>query len=75
MFFWFLMYFFGLFWIRSVCFGCFETGPKHRNIPKIFLWVLWNKPKMNRNRLSFVCFGSNREKKFVCFEDTLQSRV
>jgi hypothetical protein len=33
-FFLFLMYFFGLFRNRSVCFGCFETGPKHGNKPK-----------------------------------------
>jgi hypothetical protein len=28
----FLVYF-GLFWENSVCFGCFDTGPKHRNKP------------------------------------------
>ncbi len=26
--------FFGLFRENSVCFGCFDTGPKHRNKPK-----------------------------------------
>jgi hypothetical protein len=26
--------YFGLFRENSVCFGCFDTGPKHRNKPK-----------------------------------------
>jgi hypothetical protein len=30
----FLGYFFGLFRENSVYFGCFNTGPKHRNKPK-----------------------------------------
>jgi hypothetical protein len=43
----------------SVCFGCFDTGPKHQNKPEKFFWVSRNKPKNNQNRLSF---GSNRKK-------------
>jgi hypothetical protein len=30
----FISFFFGLFRNRSVCFGCFDIDPKHRNEPK-----------------------------------------
>ncbi len=39
-----------------VCFGCFDTGSKHRNIPRNCVLVSWNKPKNNRNRLRFGSF-------------------
>ncbi len=69
------MVYFGLFRENSVCFGCFDTGPKHRNKPKqtrkkSFL-VSRNKPKNNRNRLSFGLFRFEPKKIFDCFEDTL----
>jgi hypothetical protein len=68
------MYFFGF----SVC---FETvlfvsvvSKRVRNTEtnrKKLLLVSQNKPKMNRNRLSFGLFRFEPKKKFVCFEDTL----
>jgi hypothetical protein len=62
---------FGLFRENSVCFGCFDTGPKHRNKPKKCFLVSRNKPKNNRNRLSFGLFWFGPKKIFDCFEDTL----
>jgi hypothetical protein len=64
----------GLFWENSVCFGCFDTSPKHRNIPKqteknVF-WFRETNRKTTETDWVSVCFGSNR-KKFHCFEDTL----
>jgi hypothetical protein len=59
MFFLFLLYFFvffGLFRNRCVCFGCFETDPNVETNRKNVLLVLRNKPKINRNRLSFGLF-------------------
>jgi hypothetical protein len=50
--------------ISSVCFSCFDTGPKHRN-----------KPKNNRNRLSFGLFRFKPRKKTNCFEDPLIENV
>jgi hypothetical protein len=63
--------YFGLFRNRSVCFGCFETYPKHRNKPKNTFLVSRNKPKINRNRLCFGLFRFEPKNFFVCFEDTL----
>jgi hypothetical protein len=62
---------FGLFRNKSVCFGCFEMGPKHRNKPKKYFLVSRNKPKMNLNRLCFGLFRFEPKKRFFCFEDTL----
>ncbi len=43
--------------ISSVCFGCFDTGPKHRNKSKTIFWVSQKtKLKNNQNRLSFGLF-------------------
>ncbi len=46
--------------ISSVCFGCFDTGPKHRNKPEKKFWF---REKANRKttetNLFSVCFGSN----------------
>jgi hypothetical protein len=60
---------------------CFETdrfvsvvSKRVRNTEtnrKKLLLVSRNKPKMNRNRLSFGLFRFEPKKKFVCFEDTL----
>jgi hypothetical protein len=52
--------FFGLLRNSSVCFGCFDTGSKHRN-----------KPKQTRNRSCFGLFRFEPKFIFVCFEDTL----
>ncbi len=59
---------------NSVCFGCFNTGLKHQNKPKKRFLVSRNKPKNNRNRLSFGLFRFEPKKKFDCFEDTLVGR-
>ncbi len=59
----------------SVCFGCFDTGPKHRNKPKKNIWFpKKSKPKNNRNRLSFGLFWFEPRKKINGFEDPLIHR-
>jgi hypothetical protein len=56
--------FFGLFHENSVCFGCFDTGPKHRN-------------KLKQTEKNFFGFRETKrktkrtQKKFDCFKDTL----
>jgi hypothetical protein len=67
MFFWFLMYFFGLFWNRSVCFGCFETGPKHRNIPKIFFMGFVKQTENEPKQIEFRLFRFEPRKKICLF--------
>ncbi len=62
---------FGLLQNSSVCFGCFDIGSKHRNTPKLFLFVSRNKPKQTRNRSCFGLFRFEPKIIFVCFEDTL----
>ncbi len=60
----------------SVCFGCFDTGPEHRNKPKKNFWVSQkSKPKNNRNRLSFGLFRFEPRKKIYGFEDPLIENV
>jgi hypothetical protein len=65
---------FGLFRNKSVCFGCFETDPKHRNKPKKYFWVSRNKPKINRNRFCFGLFWCE-PKKICLFRGHPTSRV
>ncbi len=65
------MVYFGLFQENSVCFGCFDTGPKHRNKPKKKVFGFAKQTENNRNRLSFGLFRFEPKKKFDCFEDTL----
>ncbi len=48
----------------------YDTGPKHRNKPEIFLLVSRNKTKNNRKQIEFR-FVSLQTKKINCFEDTL----
>jgi hypothetical protein len=67
----FILFFFGLFRNRSVCFGCFDIDPKIETNRKINLLVSRNKPKNNRNRLSFGLFRFEPKIYFICFEDTL----
>jgi hypothetical protein len=69
----FWRFFFSLFWENSVCFGCFDTGPKHWNKPKKCFLVSRNKPKTTETDWVSVCFGWNR-KKFDCFEYTLAEK-
>jgi hypothetical protein len=68
--------------------GCFETN---RFVSVVSIWILnteitesnrknnfmvsRNKPKNNRNRLSFGLFRFEPKKKFVCFEDTLCTNI
>ncbi len=59
--------FFGLFRQSFVCFGCFDTCPKHRKKTEKNFWFR----ETNRNRLSFGLFWYEPKKKFDCFEDTL----
>ncbi len=62
--------------ISFVCFGCFDTGPKHRNKPqKIFGVPRKTKPKNNWNRLSFGLFQFEPRKKIHGFEDPLIENV
>ncbi len=56
---------FGLFRQNSVCFGCFDTGLKHRNKPKKMFFGFTKQTENDRNRLSSVCFGSNRKKNLI----------
>ncbi len=46
--------------ISSVCFGCFDTGSKHRNKPKFFFWFHATNRNKRETDLVSVCFGSNR---------------
>ncbi len=59
---------FGLSQNRSVCFGCFDIGSKHRNKPKFFIFGF---TKQTRNRSCFGLFRFKPKFIFVCFEDTL----
>ncbi len=62
--------------MSSVCFGCFDTGLKHRNKPKKNFWP-WrkNKPKNNRNRLSFGLFRIKPRKKLTVSRTPLIENV
>ncbi len=60
--------------MNSVCFGCFDTYPKHQNKLKNFILGFVNKQKNNRNRLSFGLFRFVL-KKMTCFKDTLIESV
>ncbi len=55
--------FFGLFQQSSVCFGCFNTSPKHRNQPKKMFFGFVKQTENNRNRLSFGLFRFEPKKK------------
>jgi hypothetical protein len=52
----------------------FDVGSKHRNKPKFFVFCFTKQTERNRNKretdLVSVCFSSNRNLIFVCFEDT-----
>jgi hypothetical protein len=68
----FYFVFFGLFQNRSVCFGCFDIDPKHRNEPKQTEKIIyWFRETNNRNRLGFGLFRFEPKIYFVCFENTL----
>ncbi len=62
--------------ISLVCFGYFDTGPKHRNKPDNIFLVSWkSKPKNNQNRLSFGLFRFEPRNKIYGFEDPLIENV
>ncbi len=62
--------------ISSVCFGCFNTGLKHRNKPKkIFCACQKTNQKTTETDWVSVCFSSNRGKKINCFDDPLIENV
>ncbi len=67
---------FGSFRNSSVCFGCFDTGSKHRNKPKKnFFWFHQTNRNKRKTDLVSVCFGSNRNFFFFHFEDTLGQSI
>ncbi len=60
----------------SVCFGCFDTGPEHRNKPEKKLLVSQkSKPKNNWNKLSFGLFRFEPRKKINGFKDLLIENI
>jgi hypothetical protein len=59
------MHFFGLFRNRSVCFGCFETGPKHRNKPKKIVIGFAKQTENEPKQIEFR-FVSVRTEKKIC---------
>jgi hypothetical protein len=61
---------FGLFRNRSVCFGCFETGPKHRNKPKQTEKIVIGFAKQTENepkQIEFRFVSVRTEKKICLF--------
>ncbi len=62
--------------ISSVCFGCFETGPKHRNKPKIkFLGFGKKQTEKQPKQIEFRFVSVRTEKKNYGFEDPLIENV
>jgi hypothetical protein len=59
--------FFGLFRNRSVCFGCFETGPKHRNKPKKIVIGFAKQPENEPKQIEFRFVSVRTEKKICLF--------
>jgi hypothetical protein len=58
--------FFGSFRENSVCFGCFDTSPKHQNKPKkMFFGFAKQTEKQPKQDGVSVCFGSNRKKNLI----------
>jgi hypothetical protein len=64
-FFRFFLYFFGLFRNRCVCFGCFETDPKHRNKPKKCFISFAKQTEKQPKQIEFR-FVSVRTENFFC---------
>jgi hypothetical protein len=57
--------------IRSVCFGCFDTGPKHQNKPKKMFLGFAKQTEKQPKQIEFWFVLVRTEKKFDCFEGTL----
>jgi hypothetical protein len=60
-----------LFRQSSVCFGCFDTGPKHRNKPKNKFFGFVKQTEKQPKQIEFRFVSVRIEKKIDCFEDTL----
>ena len=56
---------FGLLRNRSVCFGCFDIGSKHRNKPKFFLFGFTKQTEKNVKQILFQ-FVSVRTENYFC---------
>jgi hypothetical protein len=56
---------FGLLRNRSVCFGCFDTGSKHRNKPKIVVFGFTKQTETNAKQILFR-FVSVRTEIYFC---------
>jgi hypothetical protein len=64
--------FFSLFRENSVCFGCFDTGLKHRNKPNKMFFGLMKQTGKQPKQIEFRFVSVRTEKKkFDCFEYTL----
>ncbi len=62
--------------ISSVCFGCFDTGPKHRNKPgKKFLGFAKKQTEKQPKQIEFRFVLIRTEKKINGFEDPLIENV
>jgi hypothetical protein len=60
--------------ISSVCFGCFDTGPKHRNKLKQtekYFFGFREKNEKQPKQIEFRFVSVRTEKKIDCFKDTL----
>ncbi len=49
---------------RSVCFGCFDIGSKHRNKPKFFVFGFTNQTETNAKQILFRFVSVRTE---ICF--------
>ncbi len=55
----------------SVCFGCFDTGPKHRNKLKKMFFGFAKQTEKQPKQIAFRFVSVLTKKTFDCFEDTL----
>ncbi len=62
---------FGLFQEYAVCFGCFDTGPKHRNKLKKMFFGFAKQTEKQPKQIEFRFVSVGTEIFFYCFEDTL----
>jgi hypothetical protein len=62
---------FSLFRENSACFGCFDTGPKHRNKPKKKFFGFVKQTEEQPKQIEFRFVSVLTENFFYCFEDTL----
>jgi hypothetical protein len=60
-----------LFRENSVCFGCFDTGPKQRNKPKKMFFGFAKQTEKQPKQIEFRFVSVLTGKKIDCFEGTL----